>query len=133
MDFGCGQGLLSLSLINKGASEVIGVDNDEVILNFARHKLPEGIKGHKVSFTSKPLQSLSSEYFDYIFTKDAFEHCLDLENVFFHLHRVLKPGGSLVIGFGSHYGITLLVTIKSCKLHLVSLFHGSTLFYQTRS
>ena len=54
MDFGCGQGLLSLNLLDKGASEVIGVDNDEVILNFAREKLPQGAKSHKVSFTSKP-------------------------------------------------------------------------------
>lgn len=100
MDFGCGQGLLSLNLLDKGASEVIGVDNDEVILNFARAKLPQGAKSHKVSFTSKPLQSLSSEYFDYVFTKDAFEHCHDFEEVFYHLQRVLKTGGSLVIGFG---------------------------------
>ena len=121
MDFGCGQGLLSLNLLDKGASEVIGVDNDEVILNFAREKLPKSAKSHKVSFTSKPLQSLSSEYFDYVFTKDAFEHCHDFEEVFFHLQRVLKTGGSLVIGFDAHCGTVLLAIIKFFKQRLASL------------
>jgi SAM-dependent methyltransferase len=100
MDFGCGQGLLCLKLLSDGASEVLGIDNDEIIINFAREKIPNELKALQISFTSDPIDSLKSDYFDLIFTKDAFEHCDDFEDVFFHLNRILKPGGSLVVGFG---------------------------------
>ena len=49
MDFGCGQGLVSLNLLDRGASEVLGVDNDEMILSFAREKLPKSVKGNKIN------------------------------------------------------------------------------------
>jgi len=100
MDFGCGQGLLSLHLLSDGASEVIGVDNDKEIIEYANLKVPSNLRSEKIKFTTSSVSSMKSDYFDFIFTKDAFEHCYDFEDILYHLHRILKPGGLMVVGFG---------------------------------
>ncbi len=44
-----------------------------------------------------------TDRFDYVFSKDAFEHILDLEGVVSHIHRLLKPGGQLILGTSPLY------------------------------
>jgi SAM-dependent methyltransferase len=41
--------------------------------------------------------------FDFVFSKDAFEHILDLKGTVSQIHRLLRPGGRLVIGTSPLY------------------------------
>jgi SAM-dependent methyltransferase len=106
LDLGCGHGVLSVDLARRGAVEVVGLDLDTDAITFASNHVPDefpGLSG-KLRFVSHDIAVLSgSERFDFIFSKDAFEHILDLEGVVGHIHRLLKPGGQLILGTSPLY------------------------------
>ena len=129
LDFGCGRGLLAHQIIRKGASEVLGLDIDEEIVDYARLNIPIDVSSSKVNFTTKPITSLKGDYFDFIFSKDALEHCSDIEFVLSEFKRVLKPGGKVILGFGplwnSPFGDhELLYSALGFKLPWLHLFLG---------
>ena len=82
-----------------------GVDIDPDYVSFARDNL---LKNHQklkeiVKFEAKSLEEFPSDYFDYVVSKDAFEHVSDLGGVLAQIKRCLKPGGELYAGFGPLY------------------------------
>ena len=101
VDLGCGHGVLSIDLANRGAAEVVGLDIDTDAISFASNYVPDAfplLKG-KLRFVPHDIGGLSgSEVFDFVFSKDAFEHVLDLKSVVEFTYRLLKPGGGLIIG-----------------------------------
>ena len=106
VDLGCGHGVLSIHLANRGAAEVVGLDIDTDAISFASNYVPDAfplLKG-KLRFVPHDIGGLSgSEVFDFVFSKDAFEHVLDLKSVVESTHRLLKPGGRLIIGTSPLY------------------------------
>jgi SAM-dependent methyltransferase len=106
LDLGCGHGVLTVDLAQRGASEVLGLDLDTEAISFAGDYVPAEYPSirEKVRFVAHDIADLSgSDRFDYVFSKDAFEHILDLEGVVSHIHRLLKPGGQLILGTSPLY------------------------------
>jgi SAM-dependent methyltransferase len=106
LDLGCGHGVLTVDLAQRGASRVLGLDLDTAAISFAGDFVPLEYPSlrDKVRFVAHDIADLAgSDRFDYVFSKDAFEHILDLEGVVSHIHRLLKPGGQLILGTSPLY------------------------------
>jgi SAM-dependent methyltransferase len=106
LDLGCGHGVLTVDLARRGAREVVGLDLDTNAIEFARHYVPEAFPAlsSRIQFVAHDIADLTgSGTFDFVFSKDAFEHILDLTGVVGHIHRLLKPGGRLILGTSPLY------------------------------
>ena len=106
LDFGCGHGALCIELANLGASKVIGIDLEEKLLNFANINLQQNYKNYQsiINFQKKDLLNANFENkFDFIVTKDTFEHSLNLPEILNKFYEILEKGGKVYAGFGPLY------------------------------
>jgi ubiquinone/menaquinone biosynthesis C-methylase UbiE len=100
LEVGCGHGALSVDMARNGAT-VVGVDLNRWRVNFAtelvQSRYPQW--ADRLKFTATPVEDLSrDEPFDYIVSKDTFEHVDDLTGLLEALYQLLKPGGILIAG-----------------------------------
>ena len=106
LDVGCGHGALCIDLAKSGAKKVIGVDIEPERIKFARNNLNINYPELKniVDFHAVDLAYYNnSEQFDYIVSKDSFEHIIDLPAMIEEMKKRLKPGGLVYAGFGPLY------------------------------
>jgi len=103
LDFGCGHGGETLWLAQHGAT-AIGVDIDEHSLGechrlAATHPFPDP---DRLQFKQAGPQTLPlpNNHVDLVLSTNVFEHVMDIPAMLSQLHRVLKPGGSLMTRFG---------------------------------
>jgi 2-polyprenyl-3-methyl-5-hydroxy-6-metoxy-1,4-benzoquinol methylase len=106
LDLGCGHGALSICIAEAGASEVLGLDLEADRITFAssvvRQRYP-GLAG-KLHFACQDIRTLPKRhYYDYIVSKDSFEHIDELQSVVISIAHLLKPGGKLIVGFSPLY------------------------------
>ncbi len=106
MDLGCGHGALAIDLAKHGAKKVIGLDIDDGRIKFAQDNLsvnfPELID--RVQFYKLDLKDFDkSQLFDYIISKDSFEHIIELAPMLQEMKKRLKTGGLIYSGFGPLY------------------------------
>ncbi len=102
LEVGCGLGSLSLDIAKAGASKVIGLDLNTRDIEFAQTNLVQNYTQlqDKIKFIAINLRDYPEENFDFIVSKDSFEHILDLEVLLQEITKRLKPGGKLYAGFG---------------------------------
>jgi SAM-dependent methyltransferase len=105
LDLGCGLGSLCTHVAEQGAASVVGVDLDADNLAFARHRIDteQPDIAPRVQFLCQDVRALDAAPFDFIVTKDALEHVIELPSVMDALVRLLKPGGRLYIALGPLY------------------------------
>lgn len=110
LDLGCGAGAMSLDIVEKGASEVVGIDIDEGRVNFANNNISKNFPNYssRISFRSISLAEISvdagfSDKFDVVVSKDAFEHIDNLPEVMRQIAAILNKDGVLLTGFGPLY------------------------------
>jgi len=87
LDFGCGRKPYRSIFTN--VSEYIGVD-------FENEGHPHENEDIDVFYDGKSLP-FESEQFDVVFSSEVFEHVENLDEMIKELHRVLKPGGKLLV------------------------------------
>lgn len=100
LDLGCGDGVLTLKLVEAGAS-VLGTDADPAMVAAARAKGldAEVMDGQRLTFDVG-----SGGGFAAVFSNAALHWMPDTAAVFAGVHRALKPGGRFVAecgGFGN--------------------------------
>lgn len=97
LDAGCGTGNFSIKLARRGC-QVMGIDISPDMLSIARHKAEQ--EHLPIEFLEMDLYDLhfADHSFDGVFTMAAWEFIKEEEKAFAELHRVLKPGGKLLIG-----------------------------------
>lgn len=97
LDIGCGDGELAVELSKRGAS-VVGIDSSETMIEAAKHKAEE----HRadIDFQVATAQNLPfpPEHFDVVVAVTVLCFVENAASVFQEIHRVLRPGGHLVIG-----------------------------------
>ncbi|MBN1164990.1 MAG: class I SAM-dependent methyltransferase [Candidatus Krumholzibacteriota bacterium] len=106
LDVGCGHGRMCVDIARAGAGEVVGLDTSPHRIQFAGENLrinhPD-LRGN-IEFLNLDLKEYeSAERFDYIISKDAFEHIIDLAGMLREMKKRLKPGGKIYVGFGPLY------------------------------
>lgn len=96
LDAGCGSGLWS-GFLHDGHRNVIGVDLSHEFLASARQRLPH-LRFERRSFRDLPFEDAS---FDGILAWYSLIHTtpVELPLILAELARVLKPGGSVLIGY----------------------------------
>ena len=117
LDVGCGRGTLCIDLALSGVRKIIGVDIDPACIDFAHTNLRCNYPHFTdcVSFELGDLSRYADDTFDYIVSKDSFEHIMNLGELLLEMKRCLKPGGKIYAGYGplynspdgphGHYGI----------------------------
>ncbi len=103
LDAGCGTGNFSEKLARKGC-KVTGVDVSSRMLEIAKKKVED--TPYKIDYKKMDVHNLdfNDETFDAVFVMTAFEFLDNQEDAFTEMFRVLKKGGSLLIGTISREG-----------------------------
>jgi SAM-dependent methyltransferase len=98
LDIGCGSGSATMELVRLGGSEVIGIDTDAAALSEMKRRLEADGLGDRVEVASTSLLDVSfpDESFDVLWEEGAL-HLLDRGRSLPVCHRLLKPGGFLVM------------------------------------
>lgn len=101
LDLGSGVGAMAVEMAEEGA-DVLGIELHQERVEFSnRHvasRYPALAK--RVQFRNAALADIElREHFDYVVSKDTFEHVEDLAGMLRFLHDVLKPGGEIWTGF----------------------------------
>jgi len=100
LDLGCGDGVLTVKLIEAGA-EVVGVDASDSMIAAAKER---GIDAHVIDG-----QALAFDgEFDAVFSNAALHWMLDSEAVARGVFRALKPGGRFVGEMGGQGNVATL-------------------------
>lgn len=95
VDFGCGLGLDSIEMAQRGARRVIGIDIQERFLSLAREQAKQSNVGDRCTFsTSTDVRA------DVLVSVDTFEHFDDPAAVLRTMHEVIKPDGCAIVAFG---------------------------------
>lgn len=102
LDLGCSDGAISPCYLDAGASEVIGVDIDAEAIQIAKQQpARHGLSFHLSDTDRLPLDDQSVTV---IVAYDVFEHVAKPAVLLEECHRVLAPGGQLLIGtWGWHH------------------------------
>lgn len=120
LDFGCGGGQLSFLLRNNGAKYVIGIDLNSEALSLANRDNPEK---DRISFVlgSDTTIPLPNESVDTIVCIAVLEHILNVDAILNEWHRILRPGGKVLIEWqpwyhpdGSHLGTLIPIPYAQC-------------------
>lgn len=96
LDLGCGTGeILKLILQEDIGKELYGIDLSEQMLHVAKSKLPEQVK---LLLGDSETLPFSDNTFDVVYCNDSFHHYPAPMKVLKEVHRVLKPGGTFLMG-----------------------------------
>lgn len=96
LDLGCGTGeMLKLILQEDVGKELYGIDLSEKMLHVAKSKLPDQVK---LLLGDSEALPFPDNIFDVVYCNDSFHHYPAPMNVLREVHRVLKPGGTFLMG-----------------------------------
>ena len=106
LDVGCGLGSLCIDIALSGAKKVVGLDTDSISIEFANENLRTNYPEltDTVEFKDVDLRDYHNDIsFDYMVSKDTFEHIIELEEMLRGMTKRLKQGGKIYLGFGPLY------------------------------
>ncbi len=106
LDVGCGHGSMCIDIALSGAKKVVGLDINSRLIKFADENLRVNYPELKsiIEFKDIDLRDYRDDItFDYIVSKDTFEHIIGLEEMLSEMNKRLKQGGKIYIGFGPLY------------------------------
>lgn len=97
LDVACGTGVLIPDYLERGASEVVGVDISPEMIHIAGRKIDD----KRVRFLCGDIESVELRRdYDCIVIYNAFPHFPEPERLIKNLSGKLKPGGSLTVAHG---------------------------------
>jgi SAM-dependent methyltransferase len=105
LDVGSGWGSLCVDMALAGARKIVGVDIKSELIDFANEYLKQNYPRltNVVEFRAVDLREYDEVTFDYIVSKDSFEHIIDLDGMLSEMKKRLRLGGRIYAGFGPLY------------------------------
>jgi len=105
LDFGCGHGAMCVDIAKRKVNKILGIDKNTKLINFAKKNITYNFNTLKKKiFFHKNLYNINlTKKFDYIISKDTFEHTVGLKKVLDFFFKILKKNGKVFIGFGPVY------------------------------
>jgi SAM-dependent methyltransferase len=101
LDVGCGSGQLCFERARRGARRVVGADLFPASARANLEAQSREVAGRvEIVETDGTLRELAGDRFDFVFSKDSFEHFAEPEAIVKRMVAVVQPDGRLVIGFG---------------------------------
>ena len=97
LDLGCNNGSITRAYLEHGAKKVVGVDIDEAAILEAQSRFSDMASLSFLCGTTTALP-LADASVDMIVSFDVFEHVEFPDVILAECHRVLTPGGVLVLG-----------------------------------
>lgn len=100
LEIGCGTGIISKSLLEKGVGNLVCVDYSRHMLDQCRTKLEgTGLPSDNVEYKLADAENLPFEdnTFDTVVSSMVLGLVVDQEKVLSEIYRVLKPGGELAL------------------------------------
>ncbi len=94
LDMGCGEGYGSATLAQK-ARQVVGTDRSEEVIAYAAKKYP--LKNLEFRCMPGEKQDFPDGSLDVVVCLELIEHVEDYAAVMKEMHRVLQPGGTLIL------------------------------------
>lgn len=95
LDLGCGDGTFTLRFAS-GYQEIHGIDIQANYLDAFRQKIQGDPRFHLHQMSSSSME-FDDGFFDTVMTLETLEHVADLPGTAREIHRVLKPGGELLL------------------------------------
>jgi SAM-dependent methyltransferase len=92
LGIGCLEGGYALEIAQELGWNVTGVESSEILSSYARENLSVDVR----TVDSWDLSAIPENSFDAVYTH-SFEHFSDPRTMLAHCHRVLKPGGTMMI------------------------------------
>ena len=112
LDLGCGDGVLTAQIAERGA-HVLGVDASPEMIDAARNR---GVAAQGIDATQMTFQ----RQFDAVFSNAALHWIHDQSALLRGVARALKPGGRFVAEMGGHGNIAAI----RVALHAALAYHG---------
>lgn len=106
LDVGSGWGKLCVDVALSGAKKVVGLEIKPELVDFSQEIVRQQYPRlqNRVEFLHCDLRDYSDEpQFDFIISKDSFEHIIDLDSMLLAMKKRLRPGGRIYAGFGPLY------------------------------
>ena len=105
VDFGCGHGALTFAAAERGAAEVLGIDVNQELIDFAKENQQRQASGAYdiVDFQCADLLKMDLSDYDLILSEATFEHVIGLESYLAGMRDILKPGGRIYTGYSPLY------------------------------
>jgi ubiquinone/menaquinone biosynthesis C-methylase UbiE len=99
LDIGGRDGYHGLLMAERFGCRVVVVDPTTANVNEGRRKVTDHEFGHLVDIVQGSIEDIPAEdgVFDLVFSRDMLVHVADLNRGLAECHRVLKPGGAMVI------------------------------------
>jgi arsenite methyltransferase len=100
LEIGFGGGL-NLSPLIAGAAFVVGVDPSQVMVRRAKARFAEAVSSGRADFRAGTVEELpfADSSFGKVCTVNTIYFWKSLSSGFAQIHRVLSPGGRLIVGF----------------------------------
>lgn len=101
VDFGCFDGAITSKYVDAGATHVYGVDVDTDAIKAAQNRIADD----RVTFLESGVRQvpLEDNSTDLILCYDVFEHVAYPDQILQECHRILRPGGQMLIGTWGWY------------------------------
>lgn len=95
LDIGCGNGNILKTLTGRRPGNYYGVDLSPAMIGEAKKRLPEGVNLQIADVVNLPFADQS---FDILLCNASFHHYEEPDKAISEMHRVLRPGGTLILG-----------------------------------